>query len=197
MNIIPVTLTGERAKLVPISLDHVQGLYECSTDPEIWRYIPDTMNSVNDMRSKVEKALEAQEAGSELVFTVIDQETGKIAGCTRYYDISLSHKSLEIGYTWLTPSVWRTRMNTECKYLLLKNAFESVGAIRVALRTDARNQRSRNAIERLGAKYEGTLRHHRIMPDGYLRDTVYYSILDDEWPGVKERLESFLTQGKL
>lgn len=123
---------------------------------------------------------------------IIDQATNQVVGSTRFLDISSQHRQLEIGSTWLTPSVWRTRMNTECKYLLLKHCFEVLETIRVQIKTDRRNVQSQRAIERLGAVKEGVLRRHRILPDGYVRDTVYYSVIDEEWPAVKARLEAFL-----
>jgi RimJ/RimL family protein N-acetyltransferase len=122
----------------------------------------------------------------------MDNPDNRVLGSTRLFDLSDANRSVEIGWTWLTPAVWRTRVNTECKMLLLTHAFETMGAIRVQLKTDSRNVRSREAIERIGGVFEGILRSHRIMPDGYLRDSVYYSILDKEWPVVKRRLEAML-----
>ena len=126
------------------------------------------------------------------IFTIIDKETNRPVGSTRYMDITLPNRGLEIGWTWLTPSVWRTRMNTECKYLLLKHGFEELNLLRIQLKTDSRNLRSQRAMERLGAVREGVLRRHRLLSDGYQRDTVYYSILAEEWAGVKARLERSL-----
>jgi len=128
----------------------------------------------------------------EWPLVVVDRTTDTIVGSTRYLDIVPAHKAVEIGWTWLTPSVWRTSINTECKYLLLRHAFETAGAIRVCLKTDSRNLRSQAAIERIGGVREGVLRRHRILPDGYRRDSVYYSIIDEEWPAVKARLEAML-----
>ena len=125
-------------------------------------------------------------------FAIIDRASGTLVGSTRYYDISQTNRSLEIGSTWLTPRAWRTAVNTECKYLLLKHCFESLGTIRVQLKTDSRNLRSQKAIERLGASKEGILRNHMILPNGYIRDSVYYSIIEQEWPAIKGRLEGML-----
>jgi RimJ/RimL family protein N-acetyltransferase len=137
------------------------------------------------------KALEQM---NTIPFVIIDKESQKIVGSTRFYDISVPNKGLEIGSTWLTPAMWRTSVNTECKYLLLKHCFETIGTIRVQFKTDSRNIRSQRAIERLGAVKEGVLRNHMILPDDYVRDSVYYSIIDREWPVVKLRLERFIVQ---
>lgn len=193
MEIHPVTLEGARALLVPLSEDHVPGLYAISRHPEIWAYLTlGYMPDLDGLTLYVKQALAHQAEGTELPFTIIDKTTGGIAGTTRYMDILLPHRLLEIGSTWLTPSVWRTRLNTECKYLLLTHAFETLGAVRVQLKTDLRNVRSQKAIERLGAVKEGVLRKHRIMGNGYIRDSVMYSITGEEWPAVKARLEGFL-----
>jgi len=125
-------------------------------------------------------------------FAVVDTLRNRIVGSTRLADISFPNRGVEIGWTWLDPSVWRTPINTECKYLLLKHCFETLDMIRVCLKTDSRNVRSQRAIERLGARREGILRSHRILPDGYARDSVYYSILASEWPDVRQTLEHSL-----
>lgn len=190
-----LTLTGKRAKLVPMATSHIEGLYEAGRDPGIWTYMPLRMTGIADAERLVQEALKAREQGSEFPFVIIDQETDRIVGSTRYMEITPAHRALEIGWTWLSPEVWRTRINTECKYLLLRYGFEALQAVRVQLKTDMRNLRSQQAIERLGAVREGVLRHHRILPDGYRRDTVYFSILEAEWPAVKARLEGFLEAG--
>lgn len=192
MNVTPVTLEGERVRLVPIQPEHAAGLYEAAQANEIWAYMPYAIDSLEKARFFIDSALRSQEKGIDLVFTIIDKEQGRIVGSTRYLDIIPRDKSLEIGWTWYNPSVWRSRVNSECKYLLLCHAFETLECIRVQLKTDARNERSQNAIGRLGAVKEGTLRNHRILADGYIRDSVYFSILDREWSDVKARLEEFL-----
>lgn len=192
MSISSVILTGKQAKLIPMEMSHIPGLYEAGRAPEIWKYMPANPNSLDDMQDLVEDALRLRETGAEFPFVIIDQRTDRIVGSTRFLDIVPSHRNLEIGWTWCSPDVWRTRINTECKYLLLKHCFETLGAIRVQLKTDLRNERSQRAIERIGGIREGVLRHNRIMPDGYLRDTVYFSILMEEWPAVKSRFESWL-----
>ena len=194
MEVTPVTLTGERARLVPMEAGHAEALFEAARDPDIWAYMPLRVTNRTDMVRIVEEALRAQAQGTDVPYVIEDRETGRVVGSTRFCDITLPHRSLEIGWTWLSPQVWRTRINTECKYLLLRHAFETLDLLRVQLKTDARNLRSQRAIERLGAVKEGVLRHHRVLPDGYVRDSVYYSILAEEWPGVKARLEAMLSR---
>jgi N-acetyltransferase len=195
MNIQPVTLIGNHVKLVPLSLEHVKPLYEVSRDPEIWNYLS-PIKSEEDMRKNVMSAIENQKQGKELPFTILERETERPIGSTRYLDISIPNRHVEIGWTWLSSDVWRTPINTECKFLLLQHSFEELGAIRVTLKTDLRNTRSQKAIERIGGIKEGILRNHRILEDGYIRDTVYYSILDREWPIVKKNLATILERGK-
>lgn len=189
----PVTLTGLRAQLIPQALDHLDSLLEAGQHPEIWNHMPlQVIPSRERLAQYIETALAEQTAGSCLPFTIVDRESGVFVGSTRLFDIALAHRRGEIGHTWLTPSVWRTRINTECKYLLLGHAFDTLGMIRVQLKTDSRNTRSQTAIERLGAVKEGILRNHVILPDGYVRHSVLYSITDAEWPAIKNRLEDFL-----
>jgi len=144
------------------------------------------------MSEWIQLAAAQTEAGTSVWFAVIDTATGQAVGVTSLMDIRRGDRGLEIGGTWLTPRVWRSAVNSECKYLLLRHAFEVLGCIRVQLKTDSRNTRSQRAIERLGAVKEGVLRKHMILHDGYTRDTVMYSIVDDEWPVVKARLEATL-----
>jgi len=192
VNVKPVVLTGERAMLVPMEVSHVEALYEAGRSPEIWPYMPMWVRTLEDMRKLLEEALRARDRGAEFPFAIIERSLNRIVGSTRFLEITPAHRGIEIGWTWLSPDVWRTLINTECKYLLLRHCFETLGALRVQLKTDARNVRSQVAIERIGGVREGLLRHHRIMPDGYLRDSVYYSILIGEWPAVKARLEGWL-----
>jgi N-acetyltransferase len=191
MKVNPVVLTGSKVELVPLENRHIEGLYEAGRFPEIWEVTQGRILSLDEAKLYVRKALDQEGA---VPFVITELVTGKVIGSTRFFDISATNRNLEIGSTWLTPSVWRTAVNTECKYLLLKHCFESLGTIRVQLKTDSRNTRSQKAIERLGAVKEGILRNHMILPDGYIRDSVYYSILDREWPAVKSRLEQFLYQ---
>jgi RimJ/RimL family protein N-acetyltransferase len=191
LEITPVVLTGKKVKLIPMEFKHIECLYEAGRYPNIWTVTQGRIDSIEDAREYVSKALEQKNA---LPFVIIDLESQKIVGSTRFYDISVQNRSLEIGSTWLTPAMWGTYVNTECKYLLLKHCFEKLGTIRVQFKTDSRNIRSQRAIERIGAVKEGVLRNHIILPDGYVRDSVYYSIIDREWPEVKLRLEKFMGQ---
>ena len=192
-NPLPVTLEGRAVRLEKLAAHHAEDLFLAGRDEGIWRYMPcPPPSSVEDIQAFISEALEAHSKGSEIPFAIIDRATSRAVGSTRYLDIQREHSSLEIGWTWLAKAQQRTGVNTECKYLLLRHAFEQLGAIRVQLKTDARNLRSQRAIERLGAVREGTLRRQRRLWDGYVRDTVYYSILHSEWPGLKQRLEALL-----
>ena len=192
MNVTPITLEGSRIILLPMQETHTQALFEAGQNALIWQVSMKPITSLTDAEHFVKQALAEQEQGIGLPFSVYDKETARIVGSTRLFDISAAHRYLEIGWTWYHPGVWRTRVNTECKYLLLRHSFETLGTIRVQLKTDLRNTRSQAAIERLGAQKEGILRNHRILHDGYVRDTVMYSIIASEWPGIRMRLESFL-----
>ncbi|RAP73795.1 GNAT family N-acetyltransferase [Paenibacillus montanisoli] len=189
MDVNPITLIGDNVMLVPMEADHAEGLLEAGRFPEIWEITQGKMASPADAEAYVKKALNQP---ASLPFVIIERASGRIVGSTRFFDISAVDKGLEIGSTWLTPSVWRTPINTECKFLLLRHCFDMLGTIRVQLKTDLRNTRSQRAIERLGAVKEGVLRNHKILPNGIIRDSVYYSILDREWPAVKERLISLM-----
>ncbi|MDQ0178584.1 GNAT family N-acetyltransferase [Bacillus chungangensis] len=189
-----VSLIGKRMKLLPLQASHAEGLYKAAAFPEVWTYLSTKVKNQEDMHHIINNALEAREKGTELPFTVIDQETDAIVGSTRFLYISIPNKHLEIGWTWYTPAVWRTRVNTESKYLLLRYCFETLQFNRVQFKTDARNKRSRQAIIRLGAVEEGIIRKERVLQDGYIRDSAMYSIIKEEWPSVKERLECFLQE---
>ncbi len=151
-----------------------------------------SVTGAEPMRAWVHMLLELQQQGTDLPFAVILQADGRAIGATRYMEIRPKHRALEIGGTWYAPAYQRTAVNTECKYLLLKHAFEDLGCVRVQFKTDARNLRSQKAIERIGAVREGLLRQHVITPSGYIRDSVYYSIIDREWPVIKKHLEELL-----
>ncbi|QGQ98447.1 N-acetyltransferase [Paenibacillus psychroresistens] len=187
-----IELTGLRAKLTPLSLEHTEELYDAAKDPEIWTYLPEKIQTLEETLKFIEDALLIKEKGVEIPFAVIDLETNSIVGSTRLMNISMPNRHLEIGWTWYNPSVWRTRMNTECKYMLLKYCFEVLETVRVQFCADIRNTRSNQGILRLGAVQEGILRRNRILSDGYIRDASIYSIISEEWPSVKERLEHFL-----
>lgn len=191
----PITLTGRSVRLEPLSLDHVPGLAEVGCDDRIWQLmLYGLIRSESDMRRWVESLLEAQASGTDLPFAVVHLASGRLAGATRYLEMRPEHRALEIGGTWYGLDFQRTAVNSECKYLLLKYAFEKLGCVRVQFKADLRNERSWRAIERIGAVREGVLRNHFIMPDGVRRDSVYYSILDTEWPVAQARLEELLAR---
>ncbi|MEF2246289.1 GNAT family N-acetyltransferase [Paenibacillus sp. IITD108] len=194
MKIEKVTLEGSRVMLLPLGIQHIEPLYQALDDEQIWTYLPGRMENFEDMSRLVTDALDARQRGEELPFVVYDKETQKIVGMTRLLNISEPNRSVEIGYTWYSASVWRTRVNTESKFLLLKHCFEELRTVRVQLKTDRRNTKSNQAITRIGAKLEGVLRKERILQDGYIRDSVYYSIIDDEWDAVKQGLIAMLDQ---
>ena len=184
-----VTLSGKHVRLVPMTEAHIPDLAEAGKDGSIWRYmIYGNLTTEVEMGSWVREMLARQKSGTDLNFVVTHLISGKIAGATRYLDMHPEHRSLEIGGTWYSPEFQHTEVNTECKYLLLEYAFETLNCIRVQFKADARNERSIKAIERLGAKWEGQLRMQYILPDGTSRDSVYFSILDREWPSVKIEL---------
>ncbi len=182
------TLKGRHVSLEPLSLDHVAGLQEAARDGELWNLWFTSVPKPESTREYVEQALALRDLGKAMPFAVRDAK-GDIVGSTRYCNIEADHKRLEIGWTWYAERVQRTALNTEAKLLLLSNAFETLGAIAVEFRTNWFNQRSRTAIARLGAKQDGVLRNHMLMPDGTRRDTVVFSILDSEWPAVKKNLQ--------
>ena len=189
----PVILMGKVVRLEPLSLAHVADLCEVGLDDDIWRYmLYGWVRTPQDMQRWVESMLALQEKGTDLPFAVIHLAGNRAIGATRYLEIRPADRGLEIGGTWYGKAYQRTAVNTESKYLLLKHAFEALGCIRVQFKTDLRNVRSQQAIERLGAVKEGILRNHRILPDGTIRHSVYYSIIAEEWPAVKARLERFL-----
>jgi len=190
---MPVTLTGRHVRVEPMTEAHVPGLAAIGCDDRIWALmLYGLIRSEADMRVWVRDILERQAEGTDLPFVVVHLASGRIAGATRYLEMRPEHKALEIGGTWYGLDFQRTAVNTECKYLLLKYAFETLGCVRVQFKADSRNVRSLRAIERLGATREGVLRNHYIMPDGAHRDSVYYSVLDQEWPTVRQKLESLL-----
>ena len=187
--ISPVILNGKFVRLEPMIEDHIPGLAEIGVGQTFWDFmLYGRMDSVEDMRNWVRDILSRAQNGTDLPFVAIHVASGKVAGATRYLNIMPKDRGLEIGGTWYGTEYQRTTVNTECKYLLLTHAFEKLGCIRVQLKTDLRNVRSQKAIERIGAKREGILRNHMILPSGQFRDSVFYSILDSEWPEVKKRL---------
>jgi RimJ/RimL family protein N-acetyltransferase len=193
LNVQPVSLIGRVVRLEPLSESHIPDLALAGADETIWRFMPyGLVNSETKMGEWVRDLLGRAARGTDLPFAVIHLDSDKAIGSTRYMDIQPQHRGLEIGGTWYGAAYQRTAVNTECKLLLLTHAFEALGCVRVQLKTDSRNERSQRAIERLGAVREGVLRDHMLMPDGYRRSSVYYSVLQAEWPGVKARLQARL-----
>jgi RimJ/RimL family protein N-acetyltransferase len=179
-DIRPVTLEGRRVRLEPLSREHLDGIVEAGDHAEIWRWISVRPEGREGLERMVETALSARDAGTELPFTTVDVASGRIVGGTRYLNIDRPSRRLEIGWTWITPAMQRTYVNTEAKYLQLRHCFEVLGCRRVELKTDRRNEKSRNAMLRIGAQFEGIAR---------------FAIVDDDWPTVKARLEEMLERG--
>jgi RimJ/RimL family protein N-acetyltransferase len=188
----PVTLEGRIVRLEPLSLDHVAGLAEVGLDPVIWRWTIARPTTEADLRAWAAAALANRAAGTELPFVTIEAATGRPIGSTRYMNIVLEHHRLEIGWTWVAPPWQRGGANREAKLLQLRHAFEVLGCRRVEFKTDSRNEASRNALLGIGAQFEGIFRNHMVMPEGPMRHSAWYSVIDEEWPGVRERLEASL-----
>ncbi len=195
LNIVtPLTLEGSVVRLEPLRGEHAEMFWEVSKDAldEIFQWIPYRMKTREDFQRLVEKAFDEQERGESIVFATVERGSGRAIGSTRFMNIDRVNRRVEIGSTWIAPAWQRTAVNTEAKYLMLRHAFEVWNCIRVELKTDALNQKSRNAILRIGAKEEGTLRRHVLTWTGRVRDSVYFSILDSEWPDAKAKLEARL-----
>lgn len=188
-----VTLQGKYVRLEPMGEQHIPGLTEIGVGQDFWSFmLYGDMKSEADMRNWVLDILEHEKTSSDLPFVVIHLPSGRVAGATRYLNIIPKDRGLEVGGTWYGKEFQRTAVNTESKYLLLTHAFESLNAIRVQIKTDSLNLRSQAAIERIGAVKEGVLRNHMILPNGRIRHSVFYSILDNEWAGVKQNLGKML-----
>jgi N-acetyltransferase len=183
-----VTLNGDFARLEPLSQEHCAGLIDATKDGELWRLWYTTVPSPAGMETEIDRRLKLRRTGSMLPFTVIDLASGELAGMTTYMNIDAANRRVEIGSTWYRKSIQRSGINTECKLLMLRHAFETLDCIAVEFRTHFLNHQSRRAIERLGAKLDGVLRNHMRMPDGSLRDTCAYSIIASEWPAVRANL---------
>jgi N-acetyltransferase len=193
MEIRPVVLEGQVVRLVPLTPDHSAALCAVGLDPDLWRWTTQVVTTPQQMAAYIEQALSDQTRGTALPFATCLRDS-RVVGSTRFGNIDRANRRVEIGWTWIARPWQRSAVNTEAKYLMLRHAFEQWGCLRVELKTDALNQVSRRAILRLGAKEEGVLRKHMITETGRIRDTVYYSILDSEWPGVRDRLQAMLAQ---
>ena len=193
MNLEPVTLQGQHARLEPLSLDHANALSEAVQDGELWKLWYTAIPTPAAMLGEVQRRLDLQASGSMLPFAVIHLPDERMAGMTTYMHIDSANRRLEIGSTWYRQSLQRTDLNTECKRMLLGHAFEQLDCIAVEFRTHWHNSASRRGIERLGAKLDGVLRSHQIAANGSLRDTCVYSILASEWPAVRANLDHALS----
>jgi len=195
MIVHPITLTGRLVMLEPLKMEHAADLTLAGKHKAIWTYMRyGEVDTLEKMNSFIIQLLKWQTRGLDLPFAVVYRPSGRAIGMTRFMNIDPENRSLEIGGTWYGIDFQRTGVNTECKLLLLQHAFEELGCIRVQLKADLRNERSLNAISRIGAVREGVLRNHMILPDGTIRSSVYFSILAEEWPAVKQRLIGFLNQ---
>ncbi|RXS98061.1 N-acetyltransferase [Silvibacterium dinghuense] len=196
MAVAPATLTGKHVQLEPMTMEHFEALSEVAFDPAIWRWMPLRVENPADLRSWMNQAIEQAAAGKALPWVTRSLADGRLVGSTRFLDIDTRNRGLEIGSTWISAQYQRTGINVEAKLLQLTHAFETMGAIRVALKTHHENQRSQTAIAALGATREGVFRNHMIQPDGSIRHTVWFSITREDWPEVKQRLEARLAGGR-
>lgn len=193
MIIESITLLGRVIRLEPLLEKHIPDLAIAGQDKNIWRFmLYGNVTTEACMQTWVRDILSRQAHGTDFPFAVIHLGTNRAIGATRFLDIRPDHRGVEIGGTWYSVDYQRTVVNTECKYLMMRHAFETWGCLRVQFKTDSRNIRSQQALERIGAKYEGILRNHIITPNGHVRDSVYYSVIDSEWPAVKDTLENLL-----
>jgi RimJ/RimL family protein N-acetyltransferase len=192
--VAPITLEGSVVRLEPIAREHAEAFWNVAKDrlDDIFQWIPYRMKTREDFERLVQKAFDEQDRGESIVFVTVERKSGQVISSTRFMNIDRANRRVEIGSTWIAPAWQRTAVNTEAKFLMLRQAFELWGCVRVELKTDALNQSSRNAILRIGAKEEGTLRRHVITWTGRIRDSVYFSILDSEWPEVRAKLEGRL-----
>ncbi len=189
-----VPLEGPLVRLEPLTSGHAEGLGASGSDPVIWRWMPTGTAPAEEsgMDEWIDAALREAAAGERVPFAVVDRRSGQAIGSTSYLELRAEHRGLEVGWTWYARERWGSGVNAACKLLLLEHAFERAGAIRVELKTDRRNERSRAAMEKIGARFEGVLRNHRVLPGGGYRDSAYYSVIDEEWPAVRSGLEKLL-----
>ena len=192
MNLSTVVLEGHYVRLEPLTQAHAAPLVAAAADGDLWKTSVTIIPAAPGINDYIDAALNGQAAGKELPFVIVSKPANRVVGTTRFYDISVADRKAAIGYTWLAQTAQRTPINTEAKLLLLTHAFETWRCVRVELITDVLNEQSRAAILRLGAKQEGILRKHLILPSGRVRDSVFFSITDDEWPAVKSKLQAKL-----
>jgi RimJ/RimL family protein N-acetyltransferase len=191
-----VELSTDKVILRPLNIEHLHAFYQAGSYPEIWRWsLPDKCTSIETTQSWIEYSVEMTEQGKHFAFAIFDKETDEFVGSTRFCTMKSEDRNLEIGFTFITPKYQRSYINTHAKYCLLKFAFEALNVIRVEFKTHDKNEKSRNAISRLGASFEGVLRNQRILSDGTFRNTAIFSIIDSEWEGVKRQLELKMNQG--
>jgi RimJ/RimL family protein N-acetyltransferase len=193
----PLILAGENVKLVPLEKEHFEELYEAASDPHLWQFIPVNCSERENFNNHYNLALEYREQGNHYPFVIIHTPTNRIIGSTRLFDLVPDDLKLEIGWTWITKEFWGTIVNLECKLLLLTYCFETLGTRRVQLKTKDTNIRSRTAIQKIGAKFEGVFRKDRIQANGVSRNTAYFSIIDDEWPQAKINLINLIEKKRV
>jgi N-acetyltransferase len=194
MNVEPVTLSGRAVRLEPLTIEHVPALAAVGLEPDLWRWTPTSVSTPEEMRTYISIALDEQRRGLALPFAIIHRASDKAIGSTRYANIDAANRRLEIGWSWITSSFQRTVVNTETKLLLLTHAFEVLGVNRVEFKTDVLNTKSRDALIRLGAVEEGIFRKHLVTASGRVRDTIYFSVIDTEWPAIKARLAAISSE---
>lgn len=195
MDPCPITLAGRRVRLEPLDLSrHLEGLLLVGLEPELWRWTLDRCTTPEALERYLRQALAEQDEGRSLPFATLDLVSGRVAGCTRFGNIDRRNRRVEIGWTWIGTAFQRSHVNTEAKHLMMRHAFEELGCVRVELKTNLLNDKSRNAMKRIGCVEEGVLRKHGVNVDGVWRDTIFYSVLDTEWPAVKLRLEEMMTR---
>lgn len=185
------TLSTDKITLRPLTIEHLDDFYQAGAFPEVWMWsLPNQCTSITQAKAWLIQSLDNVKQGEHVVFSIFDNQSGELVGSTRYCEISNENRTLEIGFTFITPKYQRTYVNTHAKYCLLKHAFEHLNAIRVQFKTHEKNEKSRNAIGRLGAKFEGVLRHQRILPDGSFRNTAIFSVINNEWLHIKKSLKA-------